>query len=259
MSRIVGLTVLALPCFQSSLAAQVNQPSWNRVSSFQYDWNRLAQPATFILEREPHADVGDFNRIRIQVPGHKDFVLTTESGWVKWNAQDTGLSSKEAPGNKQLLKSDYLLFLNVSPNRVAVFLFGFAFASSPGSLHVLELTDKGEVAVVFQGNEFALKDVQDLDKDGVAEVVGYPCLSETWGNGLLTYDPFNVYKLSPIQDGAQAELSLALSEQYNLTHYYGWAGPKCSEDLAVVVHPPNGGKPQIMKAKEAEKLVSGKN
>lgn len=123
MSRIVGLTVLALPCFQSSLAAQVNQPSWNRVSSFQYDWNRLAQPATFILEREPHADVSDFNRIRIQVPGHKDFVLTTESGWVKWNAQD--------------------------------------------------------------------------------------------------YDPLNVYKLSPIQDGAQAEVSLALSKQYNLTHYYG--------------------------------------
>jgi hypothetical protein len=91
----------------------------------------------------------------------------------------------------------------------------------------------------------------------VAEVIGYPCLSQEWGNGLITYDPYNVYKLGGVS-GTSASLSLPLSRNYNLSHYYGWAGAQCSEDLAVVIHPPGGGKPLIMNAKKAERITSGK-
>jgi hypothetical protein len=64
-----------------------------------------------------------------------------------------------------------------------------------------------------------------------------------------------VYKLDP-NVATAATLSLALSKQYNLKHYYGWAGAKCREDIAVVLHPPQGGKPLVMSTPDAEKLVS---
>jgi hypothetical protein len=53
-------------------------------------------------------------------------------------------------------------------------------------------------------------------------------------------------------------LSLPLSKTYNLKYYYGWAGAQCSEDIAVVLHPPKGGKPRVMSTKEAEKLTEKK-
>ena len=51
-----------------------------------------------------------------------------------------------------------------------------------------------------------------------------------------------------------ATYDLELSKQYNLKHYYGWVGEDCREDVAVVLHPPDGGKPVILNSKEAEKL-----
>jgi hypothetical protein len=63
-----------------------------------------------------------------------------------------------------------------------------------------------------------------------------------------------VYRLSNAP-GENARLSIPLSKRYNLKHYYGWAGPKCSEDIAVVLHPPKGGKPIVVSAKEAQELT----
>jgi hypothetical protein len=74
---------------------------------------------------------------------------------------------------------------------------------------------------------------------------------------LLTYDPFNVYKLNAIP-GAPAKLSLALSKSYNLKHYYGWAGPNCSEDFAVVLHPRGGSKPVVVPKERAERMEEAK-
>ena len=84
--------------------------------------------------------------------------------------------------------------------------------------------------------------VRDLDGDGLAEIIAFPCLSQEFGDGLQTYDPFHVYKLDA-SNGMQASLSFALTRNYNLHHYYGWAGAKCRDDVAVVLHPPDGGKP----------------
>jgi hypothetical protein len=110
--------------------------------------------------------------------------------------------------------------------------------------------------LVLHRDEFGLGALRDLNGDGTAEIVGYPCLSEDWGNGLLTYDPYNVYQLSSVR-GSEATLSLTLSKRYNLKYYYGWAGPNCREDIAVVRHPPGGGKARIMKSADAERLTSG--
>jgi hypothetical protein len=203
------------------------------------------------------SDPGDFTRIRICVPGQKEFILENRDGWVKY-------ASKEASILPDLLKkrnavsSQYVLALNATTDgRILLFLLGYSYASSPGSLDVIELSQAGQPRIVLHRKELGLADVRDLDSDGVAEIVGFPCMSQEFGNGLLTYDPLNVYKLATTTDG-DARLSIPLSKIYNLEHYYGWAGARCSEDFAVVLHPPNGRKPIVLSTKEAERITQSK-
>jgi hypothetical protein len=232
------------------------QTKWERVSSFQFDWD--GHPGVKVLLDIPQSEAGAdvFKRIRIRVPGHKEFVLVNNLMWVKYGSED----AETSPGirkAKSLVPSPYVLALQAAENRTLLLLVGWAYGSSPGHLDVIEISDAGEPQVVFHQDEFGLLELRDLDGDGIAEIIGYPCLSQGWGNDLLTYDPFNIYKLGATSATA-ATLSIPLSKSYNLKHYYGWAGPTCSEDIAVVLHPPKGGKPILMNAKKAQKLMEGK-
>ena len=248
--QVVALFVCVAVIAASTAFAQSN---WREVSSFKFDWDNHANIRITLSLPSPWDDPGDFTRIRIGVPGHNDVVFRNDSGWVKYR---TELRSA-LKTSKNLAPSDFVLALKADEGRTLLFLFGYGYASSPGALDVLELTRDGETRRVLHRDELGLQDVRDLDRDGVAEIVGYPCLSQEWGNGLLTYDPYNVYKLG-INPGANASLSETLSKTYNLRHYYGWAGPNCSEDIAVVLHPPKGGKPLVVSAKEAEKITTPK-
>jgi hypothetical protein len=190
------------------------------------------------------------------MPGRKEFVLTNENSWVKYMSNSTSLSPDLLKTN--LVRSDYVLAVRASIHRTLLLLFGYSYASSPGSLDVLEVSEDGQPGVVLHRDVFDLKELRDLDGDGLVELVGHPCLPEAYGNGLLSYCPFNVYKLG-ISPAARANLSLSLSESYNLKHYYGWAGSKYSEDYAVVLHPPQGGKPVVVTAKEARRITENKS
>jgi hypothetical protein len=252
MPKHLLVILLAMLCGNATLASA--QTNWDRVSRFQFDWN--GHPNVQVsLEIPTQWDApGDFTLIRIHVSGRKEFVLRNNNGWVKYASEAASVS----PGllkRKNLLTSQYVLVQEASDHRRALlFLFGYSYASSPGSLDVVELSEAGEPHVVLHREEFGLEDVIDLDGDGVAEVVGFPCLSQLFGNGLETYDPLNVYKLADA-NGGDAKLSIPLSKSYNINHYYGWAGVRCSENIAVVLHPPKGGKPVIVSVKEAEKMT----
>jgi hypothetical protein len=249
------LVVIGSFVFIALMAASA-QTKWQRVASFQFNWNGQSNVQVILEIPSLRSDPVDFTRIVIRVPGRKAFVLTNKNGWVKYLSGDGSQPSKTLIA-KNVVRSSYVLGLKVAENRTAIFLFGYAYASSPGSLDVLELSVDGQPRVVLHRDELGLKDVRDLDADGVSEVVAYPCLSQHFGNGLLTYDPFNVYKLSEYPADA-ANLALPLSKAYNLKHYYGWAGPQCREDIAVVLHPPKQKKPVIMSTQEAAKLTSEK-
>ena len=249
-----GLGACILPLLLSAVApAQVN---WTRVTSFSYAWVPNAKPVEFTLEiPEPWDRGGDYARIHIQVPGRSAFNLTTEGGWGKYDSGNSGSSFPSSFRKSNLLDNDYVLFAPAEgDDRVLAILFGWGYGSSPGSLDVIELAEDGSPRVFLHKTELDLKDLRDLDGDGTSEIVGRPCLSQKWGNGLLTYDPLQVYRLSRTR-GGKAALSLPLSRAYNLAHYYGWSGPECSEDIAVVLHPRGGGKPQLMSAKDAKALT----
>jgi hypothetical protein len=159
---------------------------------------------------------------------------------------------------KTLTPSERVLAVKAAQNRTLIFLFGFGYASSFGKLDMLEISDTGEPRLALHLGELKLEEVRDLDGHGIVEVIGKTCMTETWGNDLLTYSPFNVYKLNAISGGT-ADLSFPLSKSYNLKHYSGWAGSRCSEKIAVVLHPPNGGKPIVIDAKEAERMTAPKH
>jgi hypothetical protein len=234
------------------------QNAWKRVSSFTFDWNERKSVQVVLDIPASWTDPGDFTRVRIRVPGQKEFTVVNGNGWVKYGS-DVARASPEIRKATNLANSKYVLALKATDKRTLLFLLGYSYASSPGNLDVLELSDDGHPRVVLHREEFGLLDVRDLNDDGVAEVIGYPCLSQEFGNGLETYDPLNVYRLGTTS-GVPATLSESLSKDYNLKHYFGWVGIKCSEDFAVVLHPPKGGKPRVMTTKDAEKLTgSGPN
>ncbi len=231
--------------------------AWKTVEEFDYALKPGQAPAHFTLQLpEKYNHPWDFTRIRIQTPGLAEFVLENEDGWVAYNNQEEPSAVYADLGAKNLVKSEYVLVL--ADSRVAgepplVFLRSRSYASNPERLHVIGFKPSGE-PVTLINRELSLEAFVDLDGDGRPEIIGLPCLSQEFGHDLLTYDPYHVYKISQPITGPIA-ISTELSKAYNVRHHYGWAGAECSEKLAVVLHPPSGGKPVIMDVAEAEKLM----
>ena len=223
---------------------------WATVEEFDFDWQQKSAPAHFKLER--HTGQHEPSRLTIQTKGHRDFILMNDDGWVEY---ETNFQPEEnfLKVNKNLSTSSFILFLRTADGLPSVaFLESWVYASDPERLHVIGLDAAGAPEVLFN-RIFHLTELRDLDDDGSREMIGLPCFSQAWGNDFLTYDPYNVYQIpNPID--SEAKLSVQLSKEYNLKHYYGWAGAACSEKLAVVLHPPNHGKPLIVKSSEAEKM-----
>ena len=207
---------------------------------------------TFILESPATPDMEQsFTRLRIQTPGQPEFVVLNEyAWWIKLKRIPNWFSQRKNPVN-----SEYVFGQQVSVRGMPhtfLFLVGWPFGSSPGSLHILDLEAAKSPRVVLQKEELEFAGLRDLDNDGTPEIIGVPCMTQEWGDHLLTYDPVHVFALR--RSGLAAELSIPLSREYNEKHYYGWVGPDCSEEWAIVLHPPGGGKPIIMKSAEAEKF-----
>lgn len=247
--RVIFIIVVLFMVAGSALS----QTSWKRVSSFTFDWDGHKDVQLVLEIPATWSDPGNFTRIRIYVPGQKEFTLSNEGGWVRHRSEEAS-SSPNVHKTANVVRSQYVLVSKVAESRTALLLFGYSYASSPGSLDVIEISGTGQPRVVLHREELGLKDVRDLDGDGVAEIIGYPCLSQGFGNGLLTYDPFNVYHLGAAS-AVPAKLSLPLSKSYNIKHYYGWAGAQCSEEMTVVLHPPKGGKPIIVPTEQAERMT----
>jgi hypothetical protein len=238
-------------------ATAENTPQWKAVEEFVYAGGPALAPVHFKLELpERYGDPGDFIRIHIQVNGQPDFVVDNEDGWVEYNNHDEPSKVYERLASQNLVNSKHVLVLPASrrpSDAPLVLLRSWGYASDAERLHVIGFRTTGKPVLLFN-EELDLQELADLDGDGNFEIAGWPCLSQGYGHDLSTYDPPHVYKI-PHPITGPAILSIPLSKNYSLQHYYGWAGPDCSEKLAVVLHPPGGGKPLIMDADAAEKLM----
>ena len=226
---------------------------WGVAEEFDFDWQGNGQPAHFKIEQSQDEQT---SRLTISIKGQKDWALENDGVWEEF-ARDFLKEEDFLKKNRNLASSKYAFSLAPSPSaRPWIFLVTPQYASDPGNLFVLALDSTGRPEVILKIT-FHIKEFRDIDGDGVAEIAGQPCFSQSWSSGLLTYDPLHVYKFESTPK-PELKLSLPLSQDYNVKHYYGWAGPECSEDLAVVLHPPGGGKPVIMKTEEAKKLLKKK-
>jgi len=228
---------------------------WGVAEEFDFDWQGNGEPAHFKIEQSAEEQVA---RLTINIKGQQDFVLDNDDAWDQFKNDFTSAEDFLSK-HKNLAASKYAYILSPSNSgklRPLVFLVTPEYGSDPGNLFVLALDSSAHPKVMLK-TTFHIKEFRDLDGDGVAEIAGLPCFSQTSGEDMLTYDPLHVYKLQATPE-PELKLSLPLSQEYNLKHYYGWAGPDCSEDLAVVLHPPGGGKPVIMKTEEAKKMFGKK-
>lgn len=222
---------------------------------FDFDWQGNGAVAHFKIEQSQEEQI---SRLTITMKGGPGMGLVLENDDV-WDefAHDFLKEEGFLKKNKNLAQSKYAFSLAPSPGaKPLIFLVTPQYASDPGNLFVLALDAQDHPKLIFN-KTFHITEFRDLDSDGVAEIAGQPCFSQGWGHDFLTYDPLHVYKFATTPEPA-LELSLPLTQEYNLKHYYGWAGPDCSEELAVVLHPPGGGKPVIVKAKEAENMFKKK-
>jgi hypothetical protein len=255
----IWLTFILLLPFTVSASGQTR---WIHVETLQYDWNHDGKPCTFILDRPSNfAGGGDYTRLRVVAEngarlsfvdndGLTDFADSVAPNWV--TPHFTAIVKRNPVASRRLL------FVPVDLKSSKPFLlcmFGWPYASSPGSIHIIASINGVPEQVLYR-REFQIVDYR-LNDNSPIQIVGEPCFSQQWGNGLLTYDPYWVFSV-PSGGAGGATLSIPLSREYNLKHYYGWAGPNCSEKLAVVLHPPSGGKPVIMDAKKAEALTDKK-
>ena len=237
----------------SAAQDQKRPKDWAIAEEFDFDWQGSGQPAHFKIEQSQDEQT---SRLTISIKGQKDWVLENDDVWEEF-ARDFLKEEDFLKKNRNLAASKYAFSLAPSPSvRPWLFLVTPQYGSDPGNLFVLALDSAGHPAIILK-TTLHVKEFRDLDGDGVAEIAGQPCFSQSWSDNLLTYDPLHVYKLQSTTK-PELKLSLPLSKDYNLKHYYGWAGPDCSEDLAVVVHPPGGGKPVIMKTEEAKKMFGKK-
>lgn len=251
--------LLVLPPF---VGAACGQTRWVHVETASFDWDHEGHSFNFVLDRPgDYSRGGDSTRLRIFAPNGSHYIFVDKDGLTTL-ADSVGpnwvTSHLTALVRANPLKSEHLLFLPTDSSFRKPFLlcmFGWAYGSSPGSIHVIALINSVPEQILYR-QEFKIMDYDGFENNEPILITGKPCLSQEWGNGLLTYDPYWVFSLPPGGAGL-AHLSLPLSKKYNLKHYYGWAGPNCSEKLAVVLHPPGGAKPLIMDAKKAEGLTAG--
>ena len=220
---------------------------------FDFDWQGNGQPVHFKIEQSQDEQT---SRLTISIKGQKDWVLENDDVWEEF-ARDFLKEEDFLKKNRNLAASKYAFSLAPSPSaRPWIFLVTPQYGSDPGTLFVLALDSSSRPEIILK-TTLHIREFRDLDGDGVAEIAGQPCFSQSWSDNLLTYDPLHVYKLESAPK-RELKLSLPLSKDYSQKHYYGWAGQDCSEELAVVVHPPGGGKPVIMKTEEAKKMLRKK-
>ncbi len=252
------LATVSLCCLAWAIAADPPQ-NWQSQETFTYRQLEGGCERRFTLEYLPDDTMPTaYRRLRIQTPGQRDFELINSDAW--WIHYQEFEFKTWFSGRQNVLNSKYIFGLHAKFDgrlHTLVFLIGWPFASSPGSLHVIDLEESRPPTVLLEKEELELLDVRDLDGDGNPEILGLPCMTHSADGEILSYAPFHVYARP--RGGGAAELSLPLSRTYNERHSYGWAGPDCSFDLAIVLHPLHGHKPIIVQESEAKKFARPPN
>jgi len=217
----------------------------------EFDWNKDNKQEQFILEPAKDGPFkGSYTKLHIRIAGKPEYILENPKVWDSYHYGDT--SDNIWIYKTNIIESDYLAFLPATTKDIFLFLFGYAYASSPGDLYIFALNKDNYPELIFK-KQFELIKFEDINNDGISELIGVPWFTQSWGHGYTRYIPYLVYSFTKENGHYMASLNTKLSEKYSIEHDYVWAGPDQVEDK-IVVYPPNSNKPQLMKEEDANKL-----
>jgi tetratricopeptide (TPR) repeat protein len=248
MEEVLMKKRLVLFGFICIFITNVYASSFQTVENVKFDWNGDKKPDQFLLEAtKDDFDHGCGTKLHIKLSGKKEFTYENIDRW-------TGIESVWVY-KTSIIESSFFAFLPIKSNStkdVLLFLFGWAYGSSPGDLYIFALNQNGDPELIFN-KQFDMSKFEDLNNDGVCELVGVPWYTQGWGNGYTSYIPHLVYSFTKINGHFISTLNSKLSEKYCNDHGYLWAGPDYIKDK-IVVTPPNSDKQVLMKQEEADKL-----
>jgi hypothetical protein len=205
----------------TAAAAAAATPTWQPVET--------THIGAYTLTVESADGVDDSPRLTIAAPGGRTTVVSLNGGLA---AVKDAMSTKSLAAQNKL-KSKYLYAADALKDRAGgdrlIVAFGAPEDPDPWAIRVLALAANGQVQTLLSADAFELTAIADLNKDGVAELVGRPSYSQMDTRCIATYDPQAVFRLS----GGKYVYDEALSKTYNLTHRYVWAGPRSREDIGV--------------------------
>lgn len=228
------------------MVAVLSVPAFSQVQAVHTRWNGHNAEFVFLASNPRTVDA-----LQVRIDRGISYKFRNAEGWAPDASTDSMPPLRLRRQN--IARTNLLLQLPITAQESLVFISGSPVGSSPGGLLVLRLVDAKPVEILRRA-ELELLDVADLDGDGVAEIIGQPCYSQTIGGDIFTYDPRHVFRLV----GRKAVLSEKLSRTYNRKHYAGWIGPDCSEEYFVLPKQLARGGRRIVPRAEAERLAAGR-
>jgi hypothetical protein len=221
MRLLLGLIATCVAA--TGVATAAPEGVWRRIES-------VSVGGAHVLTIEQNRRSEDTPRLRIGGPAPRSMIIAPEGGLV---TVKVGLGARPVMAANRLL-SRYVYAtprLTDLAGKPLLVVFGQAFVSDPGSIRVIGFDRAGDPRVLLSHETFQLQRIVDLDRDGVAELVGPRSFSQSSTPCLWTYDPYAVFKLA--HASGRFEYSEPLSKAYNERHYFGWAGPNGSEAISV--------------------------
>ncbi len=198
----------------------------------------------FLTEQNVQKDASP--RMEIVEPGGRRRWITAAIGIATLKtALNIGLAGTNS------VRSNYVFMpptLRDQAGGPLVALFGWLGEPNPYSLILLRLTPAGHAEVIFRPVALGLSEFLPATKDHGLMVAGHPAASETDDQCHFTYDPSEVYTLSPTN--GRFHYSLKASKIYNRRNYI-WLGRKPISDFVVnmckkpPIYEPSSGAPSL--------------
>jgi hypothetical protein len=221
-----ALAAAMAACVPFALSAQ--QPAgWRPIEEVRVPWGARGATSRAIVEQDSTSESPV--RVRIETPGQPPLIVSPPGGAVAIaRARDSIF------GADNLLASRYLYAspkLRDARGSLRVLVFGYSFASAPGSMYVVARDADGRPRTSWSSESFVPTAIVDVDRDGHAELVGVHSLAQTFGRCYRTYDPYAVYRFRAAGPPAYDE---RLSRSYTSARLGGWRGRAGREDWVIV-------------------------
>lgn len=225
---------------------------WKQVENHEYDWDGDGKSDKLIAEvaQNPECEgLGVPARLRVLLSGRQPF----QDIWPDGGLNEKNFDTKD---NRNELRSNRMVLIQMSAkSREAPLLFITPDGSSSAPVwHRVYGLRKGSVKLLF--HDLDLKEIQDVDRDGILDLIGQQDVTESCSKDYVysDYVPTLVYRYRPGKEPPFVINEKATVKE-NKRLGYPWAGAKGLPSKQVLVFKdPQTGKRRLVWREEADKL-----